>query len=143
MLAMSDKLDVKLIKLEHDLETNKEEQQKFFDISFKRNENYIKLGGQFHEHRMSTAELFKHQRNEINDQLVKHDAKLKKMHFYKEQLAQQIDNHRVEMKSEWHICTQEILDKLEVQENRMQEIEIRHLAVLEFQKKFSEFQIKV
>jgi len=26
MLAMSDKLDVKLIKLEHDLETNKEEQ---------------------------------------------------------------------------------------------------------------------
>ena len=92
---------------------------------------------------MIIAELFKNQKNEVNDELVKHDQKLKKMHFYKEQLAQQIDKHRIEMKSEWNICTEEILDKLQVQENRMQDIEIRHLAVLEFQKKFSEFQIKV
>ena len=47
------------------------------------------------------------------------------------------------MKHEWEICTKEILDKLEVQENRMQEIEVRHLAIKEFQKKFTEFQVKV
>lgn len=47
------------------------------------------------------------------------------------------------MTAKWEQCTQEILEKLEVQEIRMQEIEMQHLKLLEFQKKFIEFQTKV
>ena len=47
------------------------------------------------------------------------------------------------MTARWDKCTKEILDKLQVSEERMQDIEMRHNAVVEFQKKFAAFQTKV
>ena len=55
----------------------------------------------------------------------------------------QIDNHKEEMIAKWTQCSEEILDKLKVQELRMQEIEMAHLKVMEFQKQFVDFKITV
>ena len=58
-------------------------------------------------------------------------------------MQEQVDVARAELTEKWDTCTQEILEKLKVQELRMQEIEMDHVKVTEFMKKFSEFQIKV
>ena len=58
-------------------------------------------------------------------------------------MQEQVDVARAEMSEKWDTCTQEILEKLKVQEVRMQDIEMDHVKVTEFMKKFSEFQIKV
>ena len=47
------------------------------------------------------------------------------------------------MSEKWETCTKEILEKLEVSEDRMQDIEMRHLDVINFAKKFTGFQQKV
>ena len=78
-------------------------------------------------------------KKEVNDKLVKQDSRLKVIAQYKDALKTQIDVHREEIAQKWEECTKEILKKLEVTENRMQEIEIRHLQVVDFTKKFTEF----
>lgn len=70
------------------------------------------------------------------------DSKLKQTFKLKETLSTQVDTFKKEMVTEWQKQSNLILEKLEVQELRMQEIEIRHLDILAFQKKFTEFQIK-
>ena len=80
---------------------------------------------------------------EINNILVQQDAKLKKIHSFKDQLVIQIDKHREEMIAKWAQCTEEIMEKLKVQELRMQEIEMAHLKVMEFMKQFVEFKVTV
>ena len=46
------------------------------------------------------------------------------------------------MTKHWDVCTKNILDKLEVTEERMQTIEIDHLRVMDFEKKFKLFEKK-
>ena len=46
------------------------------------------------------------------------------------------------MTEKWDECASEILEKLEVKERRMQNIEIKHTDILAFEKNFIEFQKK-
>ena len=47
------------------------------------------------------------------------------------------------MTKKWDECTALILEKLKVQENRMQDIEVSYLSIRDFEKKFKGFQQKV
>lgn len=46
------------------------------------------------------------------------------------------------MTAKWDECVKNILDKLEVSEERMQNIEMDHLRVMDFEKKFIFFEKK-
>ena len=48
---------MKVHKLHTQFEGNKAEQAKFFEISAKRNENYMDLSNQFHKHELEITEL--------------------------------------------------------------------------------------
>ena len=136
-------LQVKLDKLDAELEENKKEQKKFFTISAKRNELYLQLQEQMHKHEHETAEKLGKFRKEVNDKLIAQDARLKVTSQYKDALHTQVEAYRAQMTEKWEKCTEEILEKLEVSETRMQDIEVQHLKVQEFAKKFTEFQVKV
>ena len=43
------------------------------------------------------------------------------------------------MTEKWDTCTNQILRKLAIQESRMQSIEMNHMKVEDFMKKFTEF----
>ena len=55
---------------------NKEEQQKFFNISFERNSEYLDLGAKFHNHLTDTARVLADFQTEINLKVRNQEAKL-------------------------------------------------------------------
>ena len=85
--TLSEAIDTKVDKLHALLNQNMEEQQKFFEISFKRNKNYLDISSQFHVHTNEVGEILKKYKNEFNNALISQDNKLKHVHTYKEQLA--------------------------------------------------------
>lgn len=85
-MHMAEKLDIKIIGLEGELEDNKREQQNFFNISAQRNANYMNLGEQFHAHEKSITLHMTKFKKEINEKLVKQDSRLKVISQYKDSL---------------------------------------------------------
>lgn len=143
MTHLGEMMEIKINKLQAELDMNKDEQQKFFEIGKKRNDNYMNLNNSFYTHQTFQTEQLTKFKNEVNNSLVAQDQKLKQIHQYKRQIDLAIDAAKAQMNEKWESCTSEILEKLEVQELRFQKIEMDHLKVEEFMKKFTTFQVKV
>lgn len=80
---------------------NKAEQQQFFQISQKRNENYMDIRDSFHKSVQQTNEALANYKQEINSTVMQQDAKLIQVSHYKRQLKEQIDVARSEMGDKW------------------------------------------
>lgn len=77
-------MDTKIAKLQAQLDENVSEQQKFFEISSVRNKNYLDLSAQFHKAQCETSDILKEYKKEMNEKMVGQDAKLKKIHQYRD-----------------------------------------------------------
>ena len=139
---MDDIIDYKVVKVAKQQELQQREHNELFEIQEKRNERVLALYEQFSTHQTEVNDQLSGFKNEINLKLVNQDAKLKHVHEYKTAMQLAVDTAKGQMSELWTKCTEEIMDKLEVQEMRMQQIEMRHMKLIDFEKRFVEFQKK-
>ena len=70
---MGEQLDMKYAKVQEALEDNKREMTKQFDVSHKRNENYLDLNEQFHKATHDTTKILTKFKTETQQTLVEQD----------------------------------------------------------------------
>ena len=70
---MGEQLDIKYAKMEEELELNKREMTKHFEISHARNENYLDLNDRFHKATQETTTILTKFKTETQNTLVEQD----------------------------------------------------------------------
>ena len=83
MTNMQEALDIKCTQIKAELDETKKELQKHFEISQKRNENYLDLNVQFQKATDETTAILTKFKKETNNSLVAQDLKLKIITQYK------------------------------------------------------------
>ena len=129
---MSTNIDVRTFKLESMLAHQIQEYKEYVEKCESKYMKYDGLDDKYEDFTIKMMKNFKDFENEVNKKLITQEALVKKTFAFKAQIQHQIDAARSSMTKHWDTCSNMLIEKLNVNELRMQNIEVKHRQLMKF-----------